>query len=205
MFDSLTKAVSRLPIYWYAAATVFFTSALVGLTKVTLLTAAPGVTGVVPFYAVASAAGLLTAGLLDRELRGLVLCAVGGAIAGIGLVALVSVPAQRLDILLFAQPLAIVGGAGLGLFAHGILHSATGVVRIGFKVILAGYAASLAFAFVGLPFLDLRRDVHGSPLAILSLAAVSSISIVVAVLVVVVGLRARDGAATDDVEEVDCG
>ena len=192
MFARLTERVTQVPAVWFAAAVFFLSFSLIGLTKVGLRLLVPDEAMVAPYYGIAGAGGVLVFGLFDSSWRGLLLSALGSVVGAIGIVALAVLRDGQWAIFVFALPIAIVGAAGLGIFGHGILHAVPAVARIGFKVILFGYAASILLAGVGLPFLDVRRDFHGSDPATIALAAVSVVCVLIAGLVIVVGLRVRD-------------
>ena len=189
---SLTAAVTRVPTQWFLVAVALLSAAFYGLAKVGIRVLVQDVAVLLPEYAVAVAAALLILGLLDSGVRGLLLTALGSAIVAVAVVSLVAFDYGRWDVFLFALPLTMAGAAGLGMFAHGVLHAAPATARKGFNIIIGGYVLSVVFGVIGLRFLEFREEIYGTDPATIAIGVGSALALVAAMLLLYVGHRRRE-------------
>lgn len=183
--------LGRLRLVWFALAFVFLASTSVAATRLVIQAIDPAAEVYMPWYGLSLAFVFVLVGLLEDSARGLVLTAIGATLASLSITWLIIATKSRLDVFLFAMPLTIVGSAGVGTFAHAVLHAEPGVARIGFRVILIGFGMALVAQVVGSPFVSFRGDIRGSAIGTMILFAVALGSPIMAVLTIWAGLRQR--------------
>ena len=137
-------------------------------------------------YGVVMGIAPLVIGMLAADTRGIVLAGLGSVISALSAISILATAHERMDMVAYGLPLALLGGPGLALFAHGTLHPSPALARRGIDL-AAQSMVYTAIARVGIEaLLWVRRSFHGGPFAtsIVVVVAVMCAAIVLAVFMI---------------------